>query len=180
MVASRAEVPLLVIFVDLTRFAVQSQRVSDLDLADTLDGFYERVARAVEEAGGVLIKFLGDAALIVFEQERVERGVRMLLDLKPSVDASMAERDWECRLVAKAHFGPVIAGPFGGAGAKRYDVLGKTVNTAAMLEASGITLSTAVFRKLGRELRARFKKHTPPITYIRTEDPHRVRTRVRP
>jgi len=180
MAASRAEVPLLVIFVDLTRFAAQSQRVSDLELADTLDGFYERVARAVQDAGGTVVKFLGDAALIVFEEERVERGVSMLLDLKRSVDAFMAEREWECRLVAKAHFGQVIAGPFGGAGAKRYDVLGKTVNTTAMLDATGITLSTAAFRKLGRDLRARFKKHTPPITYIRTEDPHRVRSRVRP
>ncbi|MGH7331951.1 MAG: adenylate/guanylate cyclase domain-containing protein [Candidatus Rokuibacteriota bacterium] len=180
MAASRAEVPLLVVFVDLTRFAAQSQRVSDRDLADTLDAFYEHVARAVDGAGGVLIKLMGDAALIVFEVERVERGVTMLLDLKRSVDALMAARDWECRLVAKAHFGPVIAGPFGGAGAKRYDVVGKTVNTAAMLEATGITLSVAAFRKLGRELRTRFKKHTPPITYIRTEDPHRLRSRIRP
>lgn len=180
MTATRAEVALLVIFVDLTRFFTQSQRVSDLDLADTLDAFYERVSKAVEGAGGVLVKFIGDAALIVFEEERVERGVTMLLDLKRSVDSFMAERDWDCRLVAKAHFGPVVAGGFGGAGAKRYDIAGKTVNTTAALEGTGITLSVAAFRKLGRDLRTRFKKHTPPITYIRTEDPHRLRSRVRP
>ncbi len=52
MGATRAEVPLLVTFVDLTRFFTQSQRVSDLDLADTLDAFYELVAEAVEGAGG--------------------------------------------------------------------------------------------------------------------------------
>jgi adenylate cyclase len=180
MGVTRAEVPLLVIFVDLTRFFTQSQRVSDLDLADTLDAFYELVAEAVEGAGGVLVKFIGDAALIVFEEERVDRGVSMLLDLKRSVDAFMAERDWECRLVAKVHFGPVIAGPFGGVKAKRYDVAGKTVNTTATLEGTGITLSAAAFRKLGRDLRTRFKKHTPPILYIRTEDPHRLRSRARP
>ena len=74
----------------------------------------------------------------------------------------------------------MIAGPFGGVKAKRYDVAGKTVNTTAALEATGITLSGAAFRKLGRDLRTRFKKHTPPITYIRTEDPHRLRSRTRP
>jgi hypothetical protein len=52
-------------------------------------------------------------------------------------------------------------------------VIGKAVNTAAALDASGVTLSVAAFRKLGPELRRRFKKHTPPVSYIRSEDPHR-------
>jgi len=49
------------------------------------------------------------------------------------------------------------------------------VNTTATLEGSGVTLSVSAFRKLGPELRRRFRKHTPPITYIRLEDPRRVR-----
>ena len=180
MAAKRSEVPLLVSFIDLTRFFAQSQRVNDVELADTLDAFYGHVTQAVEEAGGVLVKFMGDAALIVFEEERIERGVTMLLDLKGSVDALMAERGWECRLVVKAHFGPVIAGQFGEAASQRYDVAGKTVNTAAALDAAGVTLSVTAFRKLGRNLRVRFKKHTAPVTYIRTEDSHRARAAGRP
>ena len=50
-----------------------------------------------------------------------------------------------------------------------------SVNTAARLDASGVTLSVEAFRKLGPELRTRFKKHTLPITYIRSEDPRRFR-----
>jgi class 3 adenylate cyclase len=87
----------------------------------------------------------------------------------------MVQPGWECRLTAKVHFGSVIAGPFGAAGDKRHDVIGKAVNVAAMLDATGVTLSVQAFRKLERELRACVKKHTPPITYIRIQDPRRVR-----
>lgn len=167
----RSETALLVAFVDLTRFAIQSQRVADAELADTIDAYYEEVAAAVQEAGGRVVKFVGDGVLIAFPEGRVDQGVETLLALKDSVDASMARRGWECRLVAKAHFGHVIAGPFGAAGDKRPDVIGKTVNTAAMLDSTGVALSVAAFRKLGPALRRRFKKHTPPVTYIRVEDP---------
>ena len=64
----------------------------------------------------------------------------------------------------------MVAGPFGRDGDKRYDVIGKTVNVAATLEATGVALSVAAFRKLGPELRRRFKKHTPPISYIDASD----------
>ena len=175
MAEARPEVPLLIAFVDLTRYAAQSQRVTDRALADTIDTYYERVASLVERAGGRVVKFIGDAALLVFPEDAVDRGVEGLLQLKDTVDELMQERGWDCRLAVKAHFGTTVAGPFGAAGAKRFDVIGKAVNTAATLDSTGVTLSVAAFRKLGPELRRRFHKHTPPITYIRMEDPRRVR-----
>lgn len=85
----------------------------------------------------------------------------------------MAEHGWDCHLAAKVHYGPVAAGHFGTVGEKRYDVLGKTVNVGARLESSGVALSVEAFRQLGPKTRQRFKKHTPPVTYIRQEDSHR-------
>jgi class 3 adenylate cyclase len=170
-----SEMPLLVAFVDLTRFMAQSQRVGDADIAATLDAYYERVAAAAEAAGGRMVKFFGDGGLIVFSEDDVDRGVQALLDLKDAIDSFMEEQGWDCRLTVKAHFGTAVAGPFGAAGAKRYDVIGKTVNTTATLDATGVTLSVAAFRKLGPELRRRFKKHTTSVTYIRNEDPRRFR-----
>jgi adenylate cyclase len=175
MAEIRSEAPMLIAFVDLTRFGAQSQRLTDLALADGIDAYYERVAENIETAGGRVVKFIGDGALVVFDETAVERGVHALLRLKESVDGFMAERGWDCRLTAKAHFGAVVAGPFGRAGSKRFDVIGKAVSVAAMLEATGVTLSVAAFRKLGPELRRHFRKHTPPVTYIRVEDPRRVR-----
>jgi adenylate cyclase len=170
----RTEESLLIAFVDLTRFAVQSERAEDAEIAATLEVYYEHVAEAVRAAGGRVVKFIGDSALLIFPADGVDRGVEALLDLKESVDALMAERGWACRLIVKAHFGTAIAGPFGARDEKRYDVIGRAVNTAALLDTPGVALSADAFRKLGSDLRARFKKHTPPITYIRAEDPHRT------
>ena len=167
--STRTPTPLLIVFLDLTRFAAMSLRVEDSEIAETLDAFYHRVSSAIQSAGGTVVKFIGDAALVVFPEQAIDSGVRMLLELKPSVDRFMAERDWECRLNAKVHFGEAIAGQFGPD--KRFDVLGRAVNTAAVLKSVGVTLSAEAFRKLSPELRQRFKKHTPPITYIRLDDP---------
>ena len=175
--ASRAEVPLLIAFADLTRFAATAATVEDAELATTVDAFYERVGARIDAAGGVVIKFIGDAALIVFDAEHVDAGVEALLSLKEDVDRFFEQKGWPCRLVVKAHFGAAVAGPFGTASEKRFDVLGKAVNTAAMLDSTGLALSADAFRKLRPETRRRFKKHTPTITYIRTEDPHRFRQR---
>ena len=93
---NRAEVPLLIAFADLTRFAAQSQRTDDVELADTIDAYYEHVGAAVQGSGGTVVKFLGDAALITFPASEVDRGVEALLALKDSVDALMARRGWGC------------------------------------------------------------------------------------
>ena len=175
--ATRTELPLLIAFADLSRFAAQSSRVSDAELADTMDTFYERVATRATAAGGKVVKFIGDAALLVFVEEAVDAGVQMLLELKDEVDSWFAQLGWECRLIIKAHVGSVIAGPFGAPGDKRFDVLGRSVNAAAMLDSTGVTLSAEVFQRLGSELRQRFKQHTPASTYIRIEDPERFRQR---
>ncbi len=176
-IPSRTEIPLLVVFADLSRYAAQSLCVDDAQLAQIMDAHYERVAARIESAGGKLVKFIGDPVLAVFPQESADRGTQALLDLKDEVDRSFESFGWLCRLIIKAHFGPVIAGPYGAAGAKRVDVLGKSVNAAAMLDSTGVALSAEAFRQLEPETRKRFKKHTPTITYIRAEDPHRFRRR---
>jgi len=168
-----SEVSLLVAFTDFTRFATQAERLDDAEVARVMDAYYELAGSTIAAAGGRVVKFIGDATLAVFPGEAVDGGVLALLDLKDAADQLMADRGWESRLTVKAHFGPVVAGQFGVASDKRYDILGKTVNVTARLEASGMALSVEAFRQLGPDVRQRFKKHTPPVTYIRVEDPHR-------
>ena len=168
-----SEVSLLVAFTDFTRFAVQTERLDDVEVARVMQTYYELAGRTIASAGGRVVKFIGDATLAVFPVEDVDRGVLALLELKEAADGLMADRGWESRLTVKAHFGPVVAGHFGVASDTRYDILGKTVNVTARLEASGVALSVEAFRQLGPDVRQRFKKHTPPVTYIRVEDPHR-------
>lgn len=170
-----AEVSLLVAFAGFNGFTAQIAQLDDAAVARAMNQYYDLAGSTIRAAGGTVVKFIGDATLAVFPPKEVDRGVLALLHLKDSSDQFMTERGWDCRLVVKAHFGPVAAGQFGTGPDRRYDVLGKTVNIAVRLEATGIALSAEAFRQLGPELRKRFKKHTPPITYIRQEDAHRPR-----
>ena len=169
----RAEQSLVVAFLDLTGFAAQSTRVPDAELAERIDGYYSRVAQRTVDAGGYVVKFIGDGALVIFRREDADAAVQMFLDLKAELDDWLAQTGWPCRLTVKIHVGDVIIGPFNG----RLDVIGREVNAAAMLDSTGVALSVPAFRALGADLRTRFRKHTPPVTYIRNEDPRRFRYR---
>src|SRR5262249_29839792 len=124
---TRAERELIVVFADLTRFAFEAARMEDAALAEVVDELYERLHRAVTDAGGQVVKFIGDAMLAVFPPERVDAAVEALLEARRAVDGWLEGRKMECRLHVKVHAGTVIAGEFGGRGEKRFDVIGKEV-----------------------------------------------------
>jgi len=69
----------------------------------------------------------------------------------------------------------VVTGLIGAHGNKQPDVYGETVNTAATMQSNGIAVSPQVFRLLSPAARKLFKKHTPPVTYIPVNEPHRNR-----
>jgi adenylate cyclase len=168
------EVPLLIAFADLERFALQAERISNTEIATVLNAYYELSGSIIREAGGTVVKFMGDAILIAFPAEQIDRGILGLVALRDAADRLMKDCAWDCRLEIKAHYGPVIAGHFGAGVEGRYDILGKAVNGAARLAAGGITLSADAFRSLGLELRSRFTEHTAPNTYVLVENHQRV------
>jgi adenylate cyclase len=176
-----SEVPLLVAFADFLRYTAQVDRLPDAEVARVMAAYYALAGARIAAGGGRVVKFVGDAMLAVFPAEEAENGVLSLLDLKDAADEFMVQQGWDCRLVVKAHFGSVAEGTFSVGTEQRYDVLGKTVSIAARLEAgAGVSLSAEAFRRLGPEARRRFKKHTPPVTYIRAEDSHSPRWARRP
>lgn len=166
MDASRVETSLLIAFADLTRFMVNASRTPDAELAELMDGWYERVGARLKPAGGRVVKFIGDATLAVFPETGADAAVEALLALRHDSQTYFASRGWDSKLVVKLHLGTVVAGPFGVAGDKRFDVIGSEVNTAARLSSTGFAMSPEAFRKLSPPARKAFKKHTPPVTYI--------------
>lgn len=169
----RGEHSLVIAFLDLKGFAAQAAKLDDRELADRIDDYYRCISKRVLAAGGHVVKFIGDGALVVFHREAADDAVDALLALKSELDDWLAGIGWDCRATIKVHVGDVIVGPFNGT----LDVIGREVNTAAMLDSTGVALSVPAFRALGPELRTRFRKHTPPVTYIRHEDPRRFRYR---
>ncbi len=168
--SARTELSLLIALCDLTRYTQHTRDSADADVAQTMEDYYQQVSTLIRARGGRVVKFMGDAALIVFPEELADEGVRALLDLKRDIEAWLDEIGWDSRLVVRVHFGSCIAGPYGDE--RRFDVIGGAVNTTARLPSGSYALSTQAFRRLAPETRKRFKKHTPPITYIREEDRH--------
>jgi adenylate cyclase len=152
---------MLIVFLDLDGYKVACEERADVDVADMIDDYYDRVSTAAHTAGGRVVKFIGDAALIVFPERAVDAGVGMLLDLIPRVGRFMGERGWKCRLRAKAHFGEVIAGEFGSTGAARFDVMGREVNETALMRSDGIAVSPAALAKLSANTRNRIGLYAP-------------------
>jgi adenylate cyclase len=166
---ARSETPLLIVFADLTRFMLNARGTSDPMLAELLDGYYRHAEAAVADAGGRIVKFMGDAFLAVWPERAAGPAIAALPGLKRGIDAWWTSKGWDSKVVIKAHFGPVIAGAFGADG--RFDVIGNEVNVAATLAARTISLSTEAFRCLDADGRKSFKKHTAPTVYIQVDDP---------
>ena len=167
------EMKVLVAFFDLTGFTRFGRTHSMREGFEMLSEYYEFIGDIVEGSGGKVVKFIGDAGLIVYAEADVNRGVLALKSLQETGDAWLADRNIGSRNIIKVHFGPVYGGPLGVRGNKHFDVLGETINTAVTLKSNGFAMTPQVFRKLDPDTRKLFKKHTPPITYIPVDESHK-------
>ena len=173
---ARVATALVVAFVDLSSFAMDARRVRDAArLADIVDAYYERLAAAVHGAGGRVVKYMGDGALITFPTERADDAVVALMDAKRNIDAWLAGERWDSRLVVKVHTGAVVAGAFGARGDKRFDVIGDTVNVAARLQTRAFAMSAETFRLLSPR-RADPSRSTRPPSHTFRSTPRTRRT----
>lgn len=161
------EKKMLVSFSDLTGYNKLSQSLEDKETFILLAGFYGIVRKELENTEGILVKFIGDAAMIVFPGEKAGEGVNTLRALKEKVDKFFLKNGLSrCKLAVRAHYGDVICAMVD----NRQDFFGNNVNIAASLKTSGFTITPQVFRKLAPGTRKFFKKHAPQITYIPVEE----------
>ena len=167
-----SEAVLLVGFSDLSGYSRYSRGRPGAELFATMSAYAEFSGKIVEDAGGRVVKYIGDAMLFVFTEDRADAAVNAMLALKNSGDAWLRQRGIQMRHVIKAHLGPVACGPFGTGTDKRFDVYGETVNIAALTPSQGLAVTAQVFRRLAPETRKLLKKHTPPVTYLPLEENH--------
>jgi class 3 adenylate cyclase len=167
------EISLLVAFTSLAGFNKRFVLPGDDQLVfDTMRDYYAWCGGLIQRRGGSVIKCIGDATLLAFPAEAASQAVAALKEIKVEGDAWLAHRGVPCHHLIKAHLGLVVMGLIGAPGQERLDIYGKTVNICATLDSGALVLTPQVFRALDAETRKSFKKHTPPTTYIRTEDAH--------
>ncbi len=130
-----------VLFADLVGFTSLSERLDAEDVSIVQDAYFETVRETIGRHGGVLEKFVGDAAMAVFGAPRAadddaERAVSAGLALVAAVERLSVEvglGEGTLRLRVGVNSGEAV---YGEATAERGPVTGDTVNVAARLQAA--------------------------------------------
>lgn len=144
-----------ILFADMRGFTRHTQFMSAVELGAFVTEHRRRISAAVEATDGVIDKFIGDAALVVFGIARMPdapRDAAAALDCARRIVGEM--RDWSAARVAAGeaavrvgvgvHFGEVYCGAIGDDARLEYTVLGDAVNVASRLEAQTKAMDVAI------------------------------------
>jgi adenylate cyclase len=139
----------IVAFADLRGFHRQVCRgLEPKEIFDFLSAYYATAQQALDGSHGRIIKFIGDAMLIVFPAARPEEALDTLKQLKTRIDLLLAQGGHDSVLWLKVHVGAVALGKVGVGELERLDVFGLTVNQAALLPEGEWVVSAELQRKL--------------------------------
>jgi predicted ATPase/class 3 adenylate cyclase len=132
-----------VLFADLSGFTTMSERLDPEVVQAFQNELFEELTAAVQNFGGFVDKFIGDALLALFgapaaHEDDPERALRAALDMIKRT-ACLSERSKisagsPLMLHIGINTGHVVAGGLGAGVAKSYSVTGDTVNTAQRLQ----------------------------------------------
>ena len=159
---------LLIGFYDISRFAAFSRSKPPEKIFSLMKELAEITSVEISDAGGIIIKYIGDAALFIFPENGIKQGLAAVVRLKAEAERLLEQHEYQTSLTCTLHFGEVVVGklpPF-----DTWDIMGEAVNIAASLDRSGhkgrIIMTPQAFRKLEPVDRKAFHKYTPPVVYV--------------
>jgi adenylate cyclase len=128
-----------VLFADLRGFTALTAGMDPAEVGPLVAGFRARVLDAAGARGGVVDKFIGDGAMVLFgvpdpTPDDAARAVACAADLTAAVAAWGRETGRPLRIGVGVHAGEAYAGAVGDERRLEFTVLGETVNVAARLE----------------------------------------------
>ncbi len=134
-----------VLFADIRDFTGISESLPASELIRMLNRYFDRMARVIVDAGGLVNKFGGDSLLAVFGSplnpaaDHAVRAVRAALAMLDSLDAFNEEQRAmflpEVMIGVGVASGDVVAGNVGSSTKLEYTVIGDAVNVASRLQA---------------------------------------------
>lgn len=156
----------VILVADLAGFAMAFRSRSDQEMAALLDDYYGQAEDLIGNAGGKIVKFMGDSMLAVFEPPQAPEAVATGVLLADAVRSMAEARKVSVSLGVNIHMGPAVMAEFGHGSSRRRDVIGRTVNQTFMLgRGPGIRISERVFRTLPAAQRPPWHSNKPPAVY---------------
>ena len=127
-----------VLFSDIRGFTRLSEGMPPVKLYAMLNDYLERMGKAIDEAGGFVDKYIGDAIMALFDDEHTDRLLDAILGMRRELAALNAERAAAgLPPIANgigAHGGEVVMGTIGFASKIESTVIGDAVNVASRVE----------------------------------------------
>ena len=137
---------LTVMFTDIVQFSEISERMGAEDTAAFLNRHFGLVAECIEEEGGTIDKYIGDAVMAFWgapdrmddHAARAVGAARRITETMVADNARRAKKGLRpVRVRIGIHTGPAVVGNIGTADRINYTIVGDTVNDAQRLEALG-------------------------------------------
>ena len=134
-----------VLFVDIRGFTTMSESLQPAEVVEILNEYLSLATRSIFDNGGTLDKFIGDAAMAVFNapfdlEDYIFRAVCTAWDMRAGADAiaDQFEKRFGERVAfgIGIHCGEAVVGNIGCDFRMDYTAIGDTVNTAARLESN--------------------------------------------
>ncbi|QLC26437.1 adenylate/guanylate cyclase domain-containing protein [Parasphingopyxis algicola] len=134
---------LVIMFVDIRGFTALSETMTPRELSAFLSEYRARVNKVAAAHGGVVDKFIGDGALIVFglntdlasaSIEAIRSGREALAELEAWNSLREARQLEPVRVVVAIHAGGVMVGAIGDDNRLEFSVIGPPVNEASRIE----------------------------------------------
>lgn len=156
-----------VLFVDIRGFTPMSEKLSPNQVVEILNEYLALVTKAIFDNGGTLDKFIGDAAMAVFNapfdlEDYVYKAVstaKAIKDESKILEKKLMERfGYVVSFGIGVNCGNAIVGNIGCDFRMDYTAIGDTVNCAARLESNAkpgqILISEAVYEQLKDRIKA--------------------------
>ena len=136
-----------IVFCDIRGFTALSERVGPETVVRVVNDVFAVVGEAAESRGGEILKFIGDAMLVIFpvSDSRTDVARAMVETARESL-AGVEALDCDIHIGFGGHIGEVVQGNIGTPNRLDFTVMGSAVNLASRLESLCKTLNAdAVF-----------------------------------
>ncbi|MDH3635502.1 MAG: HAMP domain-containing protein [Gammaproteobacteria bacterium] len=128
-----------ILFCDIESFTQLTETLGPVKIVDVLNAYFSAMVEILEQNGGVVTQFQGDAILATFnvpiaDDNHAHNAVHAALEMLNRIASDKYEGE-KLNIRIGINTGPVVAGAIGARGRLNYTVHGDAVNLAARLEA---------------------------------------------
>lgn len=158
----------VVFFSDIRGFTAYSEKRTPEEVVEMLNEYFAVMVKIINENGGVVDKFIGDAIMAVWgaphsTPQDAQNAVRACIEMRKALqdlnEMRMQREQPPISIGMGLHAGRAISGTIGSDERMEYTVIGNTVNTASRIEAStkafgaDLLITDTVVEKLGDEFK---------------------------